>query len=97
MTIDSKEFWETVKSEYNKDSFICWSSATFSEKWITDEGMQYIKELAEEFLDSDNFSTKMVGSLGVLFTSKIYQPVKDREWVDVRVDFIDWCIKKFDK
>ena len=97
MTIDSKEFWETVKSEYKKDSFICWSSKTFSEKWNNIDGMMYIRKLAKEFLESYCLGSIEVGGLYVLFISHRYGPVDDPEWVVVRLDFIDWCIKKFDK
>ena len=96
LIVNSKEFWEIVKSEYKKDSFICWSSETFSKTWGTRKGSEYIKELAEEFLYSYTRQVDVaVDTLWVLFVSGRFSP-NCTEWVDVRVDFIDWCIKKFE-
>lgn len=100
MNINSKEFWEKVKEEYNpKNSiFICASSKEFFMVWGDKNNQQEIKKLAKEFLDYKFWRLKYwrfkIGD-DTIFVSllKIYAKYHK----NIRLDFINWCIKRYSK
>ena len=87
MEVNTLEFWQKVKEEYNPKIhyWICPSSKTFEKAWNMDEGNEEIKNLRMEFV----FKTKPPYRLG---TSFLFIGSKS----DIRISFIDWCIKKFE-
>lgn len=93
MNIHSREFWEKVKEEYNPKTriFICGASEEFFIAWRDKNKKQEIKKLAEEFLDYKFWRLQYwrveIKDI-VLFT-------KNNK--NIRLDFINWCIKRYSK
>lgn len=88
MVVHTLQFWQTVKSEYNpeKDKYICASSITFKRIWGLC-GDDNIFNLADEYLLEIDAKFKR-GNSAFLFINV---------GAEERLDFIDWCIKKFEK
>jgi hypothetical protein len=91
MNVHSKEFWEKVKTEYNPSyKYICGTSEQFYVAWESPNKYEIIK-LAKKFLRYNfcrfRYWFTFTGGT-VLF---VLAPAK------IRLDFIDWCIKKYSK
>ncbi len=99
MNIKSKAFWLQVKEEYEntylESVFICHSSEVFADAWYSDN-KEPIMELATEF-KGDEYPEFCVESF-VLFCvgNNSYNVVDFTYRRKIRIDFIDWCIEKFD-
>lgn len=96
MNIHSKEFWETVKTEYNPMiyPYICLSSDTFAKEWAYERLItknRKIKKLAKQFLRYNFWRFKywsvQTGKY-VIFTN---------DGKEIRKEFIEWCIKRYTK
>ena len=95
MNIESKQFWEQVKKEYNPniiDYFICDSSVTFSRNYVLDLNYK-INLLAHDFIKCINKNKFYIG-VGILFLADVNE-ADVNERIKIRIDFIDWCIKKY--
>lgn len=89
--IKTKAFWLKVKEEYNKQEFICHTSPTFDKAWKGPHKKE-LEDIAEDFIDAENLVDFCVG-FSVLFNGvPCFYPI----FSEVRVNFIDYCINKFD-
>jgi hypothetical protein len=91
MNIESKQFWEQVKKEYKPNEFfsICINSPTFEFAW-NELNKKQIQKLAQEFIF---YNFKYHGTyLGNNWLFLRHSGELDKE---IRIDFIDWCIKKY--
>jgi hypothetical protein len=94
MKVESKEFWEKVKEEWDATStydFICFRSPTFEKIWDDPNTMLSIYLLANEFLIKHKEVIFKIGCGDILFKgseSKV-------EMRKIRQNFINWCIEKF--
>jgi hypothetical protein len=91
--VETKEFWELVKSQYNQHGFICWSSEVFDKAWKFKKERNIIKKLGKEYLESVDLPEFKIGVFVVLFAVNI--PTYSPKFSKVRVDFIEFCINKF--
>ncbi len=97
----NKEFWETVKKEYEEDPsyssyYLCHRSSTFEYTWYSNhETMSQIKKIGQKFLDEHPKLCKKhqlsIGSVSTLFVSKstlnfFVKPT--------RTAFLEWVIKQ---
>lgn len=92
MKVESLEFWETVKKEYDPKGphyFICWSSKIFDEAWNCMDDKLTIQRLGYDF--SNDIGKKLNFDSIVLFLT--FYGYKHA--TKLRLDFIDWCINKF--
>ncbi len=93
MEIESLEFWETVKKEYNfnYDYQICASSNTFKYVWNDDDSTnkKVIRNLATQFIIKKTLNVK-IGTMWLFLNNS-----DDFCRTKIRIDFINWCINKF--
>lgn len=105
MKVYSLKFWNEVKEDYEKgdlldDPFICGNSYKFSKMWsIPNNGDNEVMELAHEFLSEiPRYEELFYISDLYLFNYKFpvsTSNVPNEGHIEVRKDFINWCIKKF--
>lgn len=99
-SVYSLDFWQQVKREcvvsQSQNKYLCKSSRTFEIEWLSyyspnDSGYNGIFRLAKEFLSErkkdDNFYVDLRVGKAFLFLGENTD--------GVRMEFIDWCIKKF--
>lgn len=94
MEVNSKAFWEKVKEEYRPNktgyTFICSQSSTFEEVWSNLKKRKAIKNLGKKYLS--NIDSDFYIGFETLFNS---EKEMDSTFIEIRKDFIDWCIAKF--
>lgn len=87
MDVNTLQFWQTVKSEYKPEEskYICDSSETFKQQWIyTDKDS--LRRLAKKYITE----------IDAKFDCGYYA-ILIGVGAEERLDFIDWCIKKYEK
>lgn len=86
MKVESLEFWETVKKEYNPklEKYICSTSKTFEKIWNSNDD-KIIINLANEY----------VNEIKAKFECGLYVYLFIGVGTTERIDFINWCINKF--
>lgn len=91
MNVHSKEFWGKVKKEYDPSlsKYICHTSNYFCVVWDSRNRSEIIK-LAKQFLKYNfwKFRYWSTSTGTVLFINGSEK---------TRIEFIDWCIKKYSK
>lgn len=98
MDVNTLQFWQTVKSEYNPYKiFICYTSNTFETEW---EGQKKgdIMYLANIFLqDTELEKSWYVSNIFTFRPISNFSSMPDIGFIRIREQFIDWCIKRFEK
>jgi hypothetical protein len=93
MKVESKEFWEKVKDEYNSSHnvhiSICFRSPTFENSWDNVDHRLSILELAYDYLLA-NKHQELIGFDYLFINSK-----NREEGKKIRQNFINWCIERF--
>ena len=94
MKVESKEFWEKVKEEYNSNRYnthygICHRSPTFEYTWDNADHRLDILGLAYHFLLSHKHQ-ELIGVEFLFINSKT-----KKEGKIIRQNFINWCIERF--
>lgn len=103
MKVNTLEFWEQVKREYERNywgsiSYICVRSWTFKQNWKQDEQKSVIVELSLDFISSYEFREYIIPfKFGVLSSYLFIEIKRDLSPMRVRTDFINFCIKKYTK
>lgn len=97
-----KSFWEQVQKEikewkYEEHQYgLCGPSATFWDQWNKPRRMEIIRDLAADFIRSDDKYSKdiTVPSWGqFLFEFKPYSKRRVTRMRQIRRDFFAWCIQ----
>lgn len=92
----TKAFWLQVKEEYQptiKYPFICETSETFRTDF--DLHVDEYKDIAAEFLGG--YKAKEFWQFGVhVLFSHLHKDWTHSAYRNIRKDFIDWCISKFE-
>jgi hypothetical protein len=99
MKIESRQFWESVKSEYlrnfNEENFyICSNSNVFEGAYMDENKKVVIRVLAKEFLKI-KINRILFKSASVSYYS-LFSCSSDKK-IDIRLSFLDWCIDKYKK
>ena len=95
--VNTKEFWEQVKKEYQPDGYkygLCCSSDTFSTMWniLTPHSPdETVIEQARVFVSEKSITVKYI-SVGYLFDDS---SITTEQHVQIRRDFLDYMINKF--
>lgn len=103
-TINTLEFWEKVKEEYedalSESYFLCWESGTFRDQWDYSDNNE-LETLGEVFLkESPESVFKIIRNSASLFQIQnegTYGSVLDIDKKQIRRLFIDWNIKRLKK
>jgi hypothetical protein len=94
MKVESKEFWEKVKDEYNTKRYnthygICHRSTTFEYTWDNAHHRLSIQVLAYDYLLA-NKHQELIGFDYLFINSETRE-----EAIEIRQNFINWCIERF--
>lgn len=97
--IDTPEFWEQVKFEFNcsNENYLCEASSTFRSQWIIDDGTQQgrIRKHGGEFLGSHKeWKSIFRQSTASLFYHKFWGEKSFLYYRAVRLDFINYMINR---
>lgn len=91
--IKTKQFWLLVQSEYNGEHYICDTSPTFCKEWEA-SNRQVLKNIAAEFIEAEiNNNTTRIGDFILFQNGCVWN---ESGFARVRIDFIQWCINKFE-
>ena len=88
--LETKEFWEQVKSEYKTMGtfFLCGSSDLFQEYWSNSSTRKVIQSHATDFIDKNYLNNKFYIGDSFVF-------VGDSDAREIRLLFLDYMINKF--
>jgi hypothetical protein len=97
MITNTIEFWTSTKYDFNEwadgYSFLCIYCEDFANAWDNNGyERQNLINLANEFIQHENIKNVIVGYKDLLFNAEHFN-FDDR--VEIRRNFIDYCINKF--
>ena len=103
MSIKTKQFWLQVQNEVNKQyDYLCFSSPSFAGQWRSIPKKVNLRKLGRQFLKSTKQNPAFVISDDscILFNT-ITGNFNGNTWTkwdfyQLRLDFVQWCVDKFD-